>query len=490
MRDCKGQVLYIGKAINLRVRVRQYFAGHDNRAMVPYLTEQVADVQTILVRSEKEALLLESQLIKEYQPKYNVLLKDDKSFIAIRINPKGFWPKAAIVRSRTGLKQDGTLFGPFSNAYAARETLEEIYKLFRLRQCSDEEFKRRTRPCLLYDIKRCTAPCVGRVSKEEYDAQVKRAILFLKGQNKEVVEILEREMEKASEQLEFERAGEILRRIKSIQKTIEKQSVIKAQGMDCDVIGVVRRAGMVTFAKLLYRGGRLLNAKHFHFTDQVGETEELLVTFLVQHYLHREELPKELYLPFPIKECDSLEELIGVKVLQPTKGKKKDLVLLATKNAQAGFEQVEKEMVQADRVLFALQEQLDLSRVPTLIDCIDNSNLSQSEPVSAVISFRGVEPEKKRYRTYRIKSAKPGDDVGAMYEVLMRRLSRQKEEGTLPDLLIVDGGKGQLGAALRATQELDLVSVDVIGVAKERGRHDRGQTLEQIFLPGAKEPRF
>jgi len=233
MKDAKGTVIYVGKAKNLRDRVGQYFAqGGDTRPMIPYLIAKVADVETIVVSSEKEALLLENNLIKKFKPRYNVLLKDDKTFIALKVNTKHPWPMVSIVRYRGKPKPDGVYFGPYTSAWAARETLELLQRLFPLRECSDQELVRRTRPCILYDMKRCIAPCVGKCTKDEYDWHLKRLMKFLRGQSDEVLSDMEAEMEKASENQEYELAGEILKKIQSIKKTIEKQSVDKPLGVD------------------------------------------------------------------------------------------------------------------------------------------------------------------------------------------------------------------------------------------------------------------
>ena len=495
MKDAKGTVLYVGKAKNLRDRVGQYFASSgDTRPMIPYLIAKVADVETIVVSSEKEALLLENNLIKKYKPHYNVLLKDDKTFIALKVNTKHEWPMLSLVRYRGKPKADGVYFGPYTSAFAARETLELLQRIFPLRECSDQELVRRTRPCILYDMKRCLAPCVGKCTREEYDWHLKRLLKFLKGQSQDVLKDLETEMAKASQGMEYERAGEILKKIQSIQRTIEKQSVDKPLGVDADALGLFREGGEVVIAKTTYRSGTLTGVKHFSFSQVVQESDGLLNSFILQHYTTEAQLPHEILVPNVGADLALLSELLThdrprkVTVLAPVRGQKKSVLDIASGNAESFFKQEKDQDAILERTLLEMQEKLRLNHYPKMIDCIDNSNLSASEPVSAVVVFTDGKPDKQYYRKYKIQAAKPGDDYGAMYEVLTRRYSKLKEENLLPDLLIVDGGKGQLNVALRVLRDLNIISVDVISLVKEKGRHDKGQTADRVCLPDVKDP--
>lgn len=489
MKDKKGKVLYVGKANNLKSRVKQYFAKtSDDRAMIPFLIEKVESIDTIVVRSEKEALILENNLIKEHKPRYNALLKDDKTYIALKINVDSEWPMVKIVRYRGRPKNDGLYFGPYTSAFAARETLDLLRKVFPLRQCTDQEFARRNRPCILYDMKRCMAPCVGLCTKEQYQVEVKRMIQFLEGKDDKVIDRLRLEMERASEALEFEKAGEIYQKIRSIEKTVEEQHVDKIFGSDFDAIGLYRLGGEAAIAKMFYRSGKLMGSKTFYFSDSAEEDGELLASFLMQHYTMDEELPKTIFLSISIPSLVSYEEVLGTKIQVPRKGDKKKLIDLASENAKVSLDREKDEAAILEKTLVSMQEKLHLTRLPEIIDCIDNSNLSQSEPVSAVISFSMGKPDKKRYRTYKIKAAKAGDDYGSMLEVLTRRFEKLKEENALPDLLVVDGGRGQLNVALRVFKNLNIISVDIVSLAKEQGRHDKGQTEERVFLPEKKDP--
>lgn len=495
MKNAAGDILYVGKAKNLRVRVKQYFLpGRDGREMIPFLIAHVTHVETIVVLSEKEALLLENTLIKKHLPRYNALLKDDKTYIALKITTKKTWPRLEIARYRGKPKPDGQYFGPYTSAFAARRTFDLLQRLFPLRQCSDQEFARRTRPCILYDMKRCIAPCVNKCTKEEYDQLVNQTAKFLRGQDKDVVKELYEEMHQASDKLEFEKAGALLGTIRHIESTIEKQHVDKPLGIDMDVLGIFREAGEVILSQLLFRGGKLVGTSHFNFTNIAENDEELLESFILQHYEKQDELPHEILIPVAVGDASLLGEILGtnrvrkVQVILPQRGDKKSLLEMAYRNAETTFKKEKDAQAILDKTLIEMQEKLKLTRYPEVMECFDNSNISGTEPVSVMVAFVDGKKDSKRYRKYKVKTQETPDDYGTMYEVLSRRYKRAEEEKNLPDLLIVDGGKGHLNIALRVMQELNIVSIDVIAVAKEEGRHDKGATQEQVFLPNVKDP--
>ncbi len=495
MKNKDGEVLYIGKAKNLRIRVKQYFgAGHDTRQMIPYLVEKIANIETIVVMSEKEALLLENNLIKQYKPHYNALLKDDRSYIALKISYEDRWPAVRLVRYRGSPDPDGLYFGPYTSAQAARETLDLLNKLFPLRQCSDQEMARRIRPCLLFQMKRCAAPCTGECTKEEYDNHLDRTIKFLKGQDKEVVKDLYDEMKHRSENLEFEKAAQILRVIRQIEKTIESQYVDRPLGHDADAIGLYRQGGEAIITQLTFRGGRLIGSFHFDFKNFVEDDHELISSFILQHYEGASEIPPEILLPLSIGDEIPVEEILSarqkrrVMVSVPQRGEKKALLDMANTNAEAVFKSQKDEASIREKTLLEMQEKLSLNNYPTRIECFDNSNIAGHEPVSSLVAFTNGLKESKRYRKYKLKIGSKPDDYAAMNEVLTRRYKRAKEENDLPDLLIVDGGKGQLNIALKVFEELNIAGVDIIGLAKEQGRHDKGLSEEQIFRPERKDP--
>lgn len=495
MKTQAGAVLYVGKAKNLRQRLRQYFVpGGDGRYMIPYLIAHVDLVETIVVSSEKEALLLENNLIKNYKPKYNALLKDDKTFIALKINNRHPWPMVQLIRYKGLPKQDALYFGPYTSAYSARQTLDLLQKMFPMRQCDDQELMRRTRPCILYDMKRCIAPCVQKCTKEEYDALVNRTVKFLKGQDKEVLQELYADMKTASDALDFERAGMLFRTIRQIERTVETQKVDRPFGLDSDVLAIYRQGDEIVLTQMIFRHGKLEGTKHRSFSKIAEDDAELLQSFLLQHYQGKEQLPHEILLPITIEGADAIEEILStdqkrkVTVLTPQKGDKRALVQMAYVNAENAFKQSKDERAIKEKTLLEMQDKFHLTRYPRRIECIDNSNLGGDEPVSAMIAFTEGCKDSSRYRRYKLKTIDPSDDYGAMSEVLHRRYKRAKEENDLPDLLIVDGGKGHLNIALKVLKELDIVSIDVISVAKEEGRHDRGVTAERVFLPNVKDP--
>lgn len=489
MKGRQGVVLYVGKAKNLRSRVRQYFAvGHDLRPMIPLLVGKIETIETIVVSSEKEAFLLENNLIKQHKPKYNVLLKDDKSYIALKINNKDMWPRLQLVRYRGRPKADGLYFGPYTSALAARKTFDLLQKVFPMRQCSDQELKRRTRPCILYDMHRCVAPCVNKCTKEEYDGYVQGTIRFLRGHDKEVLKDLYRQMQEASDQLEFEKAGEILNSIHQIEKTVEEQRVDKPLGIDTDALGLYRQGEDVALAQLIFRGGKLMGSRSYSFHNIIEDDNELLEQFILQHYESSLDIPKEILVAVPLVDADSLGELLHVQVHTPQRGDKRAIIKMAEDNAESSFKRERDQTAIREQILLEMEEKFHLTRFPERIECFDNSNIAGDHIVSVMVTFTNGEKDSSGYRKYKIRTVDKGDDYGAMREVLTRRYKRAKEENNLPDLILIDGGKGHLNVAISILEELDIASCDVIGVAKEGGRHDKGSTEEQVFLRNIKDP--
>ncbi len=497
MKSGDGSILYVGKAKALQKRIRQYFLPQgDGREVIPYLIAKVVAIDTIVVSSEKEALLLENTLIKKHKPHYNVLLKDDKAYIALRINENEKWPYVSIFRYKGNLAPNATYFGPYTSADSARKTLDLLHKLFPLRQCSDSEFARRTRPCILYDMKQCIAPCVNRCTKDEYDTLVKRTIKFLQGKDKEVLKELYEEMKKASDGLDFENAAKVYKMIKHIERTLEGQNVFKIAGVDTDVIALYRQGDEVLLTQLIFRLGKLNGSLDFHFSNVVENDQELMEAFLLQHYQDRLDIPKEILIGSSLAE-DNLKAIAEIlskekrnlHLLVPKRGSKKNLVEMAYANAEANFKKKEGDLALREKVLLEMQERLKLSRYPRRIECFDNSNFSGTEVVSALASFYEGKKDSSRYRRYKIKERVESDDYAAMQEVLSRRFKRAKAEDDFPDLLIVDGGKSHLKIALKVLLELNILgAIDVVALAKEQGRHDKGATQELIYLPGIKDP--
>ncbi|MCE5293798.1 MAG: excinuclease ABC subunit UvrC [Chlamydiales bacterium] len=489
MKGSTGQVLYVGKAKNIKNRLKTYYgSGSDDRPQVPYLLAAVTTIETIVVLSEKEALLLENTLIKRYQPKYNVLLKDDKGYISLKITTKHPWPMIQLVRFKAPVPKDATYFGPYTSATSARQMFDLIGKLFPLRECSDEEFARRKRPCMLYQIKRCSAPCVGLVTHEVYNGYLNAATRLIKGQNDEVITNLEKEMLQASEQLEFEKAQSLLEKIVMLKEIVQGQRVDGVSNESADVWGVFREGSDVIVTKLTWRAGKLVGSHHFDFDNAFQPTDELLESLLVQHYLSEKSPVSTAILSCSCPDNEALAEVIDMKVIVPIRGDKKQLTAMADANAYAAFKQRKDAKTLREKALFELQEKLQLTRYPKVIECFDNSHFAGTERVSSCVVFVDGMPHKSGYRKYRIRTVDKGDDYAMMQEVLLRRYTKAKEEDTLPDLIVIDGGKGHLRAATDVLKELEIVSCDIISLAKEQGRHDKGQTQEKVYTPTSAEP--
>ena len=488
MKDSSGRVLYVGKAKHLKARLKQYFAPErDSRAMVPYLTAQIETIDTIVALTEKDALILENTLIKKHQPKYNVLLKDDKTFISLMLT-KHKWPMLRLIRCHTPPKGDGTYFGPYTNALAARQTFDLIQRLFPLRQCSDAELANRTRPCLLYEIKRCIAPCVNLCTEEEYAGHVEAARQLLRGKNKDVVREIEKQMQIAADSLHFEKAQELLTLAKQLQHVTEVKHVDHPEAGNCDVLGLYREGDAVMIALLLFREGKIVGSEHFSFHQIASEDAEILRSFILQHYKNQTALPKEIFVSHPLPEAEILQEILQIDIAFPKKGRKQDLIEMALRNAKALFIREQDSRSLREKMLLDLTESLQLNRFPRRIECLDTSNIGGSDPVASLVSFVNGEKDKSRTRLFKIKTAEKADDYTAMKEVLRRHFLREKEKNDFCDLLILDGGKGQLNLALDVFLELDIASVDVIAVTKEDARHDKGLTQEKVYVPHRKDP--
>ncbi len=496
MKNNKGVILYVGKAKNLKQRVKQYFVpGRDGRAMVPFLTAQVEVIETIVTFSEKDALLLENSLIKQHRPKYNVLLKDDKTFVSVLINHRHHYPMVKIVRYRDAPKEKGLLFGPYTSAFAARQTVDLMSRIFKLRQCSDRELRARSRPCLLYSIGRCLAPCVGKCTPLAYREEVERAIAFLKGSDTTIVDNLKKEMECAAEQLEFERAQLLLETIRQVEHvTREKQVVVNVSATACDAFALHREDERSLIVKLPFRHKQLTGVESYFLDNAIGSDEEIWESFLLQHYTYPWMLPTEILLPSSLPNKEALEDILShqrkssVSLVFPKKGNKKHYLALAQKNAHALFHQHREEKQKNEHRLLALQEVCHLTHYPLKIECFDVSNISGSDPVACMVGFYKGARDKKMTRLFHIKTASGGDDYGALREALSRHYTKAKETQSLPDLIVIDGGKGHLNVAQAVLKELEIASLDVIALTKEEGKHDKGLRNERIFLPHCRDP--
>lgn len=489
MKDKTGIVIYIGKAKSLKARLKQYFSLSDTRAMIPFLLAKIAQVDTIVVFSEKEALLLENTLIKQHKPKFNVLLKDDKTFISLSINIDHPWPMLRLVRYKGSIKDQGLYFGPYTSAIAAREIYELLGKLFSLRQCSDDELKKRTRPCLLYEMHRCLAPCVGLCTKEQYDGQVQKVISFLKGKNQDILPELYAQMQQASDDLQFEKAAALLKTIRHLEHVIQSSTKALYNIESTDVIGIYRLADEVILFLLFLRQGKITGSMHYAFSHVIEDNSELLDSFILQHYRSTTNPPQEILTP--IQPALALIEVLKssrIQLVFPKKGEKFAVLKLAQENAKSTFKQEKDEKLLKEKMLLDLQDTLHLNRYPKRIECFDTSHLAGSDSVASVIAFTDGVKDAKHTRLYTIKTPHTGDDYGSMQEALFRHLSRAKAADDLPDLIILDGGKGHINLALEVFKKLDIASIDLIALAKETGRHDKGMTQEKVYLPYNHDP--
>jgi len=486
----KTKVLYVGKAINLRNRVRQYFVeDRDIRAFVQFIREKTNKIEYIVVSTEQDALVLENELIKKLNPSYNIHLRDDKRYLSLRLDLQEEWPKLKAVRR---IKRDQALyFGPFSSGLKLKETLNVMQKIFPLRTCPNSKFYNRSRPCIEYDIKRCVAPCVGYVSPEEYKKLLDGAILFLRGQNEELLKILTEQMNQAADNEDFEEAALLRDRIKSIRQiTSEHQSVIGHRqlqsGRDLDAIDYARIDGQFVVSILFIRNGILWEQRSFEMTASELDDTELLSQFISRYYSSEVYIPHEILLPFPL----DLGKFAVTKLTQPRSAEKKNFLEMAKKNATARLEAKIQRTEKSFEILEALQKKLGLQKIPHHIDCLDISHHQGSEVVASVVRFSQALPDKNFYRKIKLK-ADQIDDFASMMEAVERRY-KSKED--LPELIVIDGGKGQLSSAYEALKKKCLhQDVEVVSLAKARNSHEaidphNPKNRERVFKRGQKNP--
>lgn len=493
MKDKDGNVLYVGKAKSIKNRLKQYFSGRDLRPQLPHLLERVTDIEFIIVSSEKESLLLENTLIKKLQPKYNILLKDDKGYLSIKLSTKHPFPMMQLMRFKGPTPKDGTYFGPYTSADAARKAFDLISKSFPLRQCSDEEFARRTKPCILYQMKRCPAPCVGFCSVEDYAKNVDKAKALLQGKDKQVIAQLKKQMEEESLNLNFESAAETLKKIRTLETVCEEQKVAGMKVDDADVIAIVRKEGYFVITTLFYRSSRLVGSHSFVGDDTIQDDDELFQSYLIQHYMS-EHLPHMIIISSSIDLANEVEEILkeakGWKghIIQAAQGEKRKMVELACANAEAYLGERLRRQKRHEKLLLDIKDLLGLRHYPKLIECYDNSHLAGSEKVACMVSFIEGQKFTRGYRKWRIRSVEKGDDIAMMKEAITRRFHSENRPAELPNLIVIDGGKGHLNACADLLSSLGIVSCDVIAFAKEQGRHDKGLSAEKIYIADSKEP--
>jgi excinuclease ABC subunit C len=498
MRDAAGTIIYVGKARNLRQRVRSYFKPTgDTRYQIRFLVAKVADLDVMLTDTEKEALLLENTLIKQHHPRYNLDLKDDKTYFSLRIDLKEQFPRFSIVRKIP--RDNARYFGPYASASAAREVLRQITRMFPLRHYPLTTCLGRKRPCLYHQIGQCSAPCHNLISAADYTELVRGAMLFLEGKGRELVAQFKRHMLEASQGERYEEAVRWRNLLHSIEVTVEKQKMV-LRGGDSDVLGYHRDADRLEVVLLFVRAGVLTGSRLFSLTWGLGDAEGISA-FLSQYYAEGTYIPEEILLPLEIEDGAALADVLAdargrkVTVLHPLRGLKRELVDLAGKNAAAALRERDEKQASVETLLGELHKRLHLSRLPRRIECYDISTIQGRFSVGSGVSFLDGAADKKRYRHYRIRDVEGQDDFAMLREVFLRRFRDEAiQKDGLPDLVVVDGGIGQLNATQEIINELgldgrfDLVSLAKSRVASAVESAAISRSDERVFLPGRKNP--
>jgi excinuclease ABC subunit C len=490
MKGVRGETLYIGKANVLADRVRSYFQkGTDLTPKNRLLVGLVADVETIVTRSELEALLLENTLIKRHRPRFNVVLRDDKNYPYLRLPIQEAFPRFTIVRK---IQNDGALYyGPYVPAGALRETLRVIRKVFPLATCEIEIDGKAERACIEFEIKRCMAPCIGNQSSKEYHEIVQQARMFLEGRDTELLDAFRAQMEAAAEREDYEEAARIRDRIFKIERTLERQRVAQTENIDQDVVGLARDGAAADVQLLFIRGGLLVGRKAFHLPQTLDTADAELVRSVIEQFYSKDVIPpKQVLLPTPLPEADLISQWLSdkkgekVRVLAPERGIKHHLVQLAEENAAAALKDHLHEEATGRAAVQELHHLLRLRKIPARIEGFDISNIQGNQGVASMVVWEAGEHKKSEYRKFRIRTVEGANDFASMREVVYRHYAGVKEEERpLPDLILIDGGIGQLGAAMDALRELGLSRIEIVGLAKAKGEKE-----ERIFLPGRKNP--
>ena len=489
MIDGKGRVIYVGKARNLRRRVASYFGGRPHDAKTMAMVARVADIRVTVTATEADALMLEYNLIKRHKPRFNVVLRDDKSYPYIRVRTDREFPQVSFYRGSR--RAAGRLFGPYPSAGSVRATLGQLQKLFQVRQCEDSYFSHRQRPCLQFQIQRCTAPCVGLVSAEEYRRDIDHAMMFLQGRSEAVTEVLVRRMEDASERLDFERAAQYRDQIARL-KSVEAQQLVTRSRGDLDAIGLVSDGGVHCVAVMSFRGGRLLGSRSHYPRAVAGTTpEEIMRGFLLQNYGRREP-PHEILVSHAASDADALAELFRararrrVQIKHRVRGDRRAWIGMVLTNAAHAAAARKKSGTVIGRQFRALANSLELNEIPRRLACFDVSHTSGESTVASCVVFGSEGPLKSEYRRFNIAGVTGGDDYAALTQALGRWGRRLTgAEAGVPEVLMIDGGRGQLGAAAAAVDELRSGGMRLVAVAKGPGRHPG---RERLYLEGRKSP--
>jgi len=496
MKDADVKVIYVGKARNLRKRLTSYFARSGNSTLhmdmkTEILVRRITDFDTIITGSEKEALILESNLIKRYRPRYNVILKDDKRYPSLRLDIDNPYPNLSVVRK---IEKNGALyFGPFSSSGAVQQTLKIIHKTFNLRKCKNKDFRRRSRPCLNHQIASCLAPCCLDVDKKTYDDIVKEVILFLRGRTPDLIQKIKHEMMSAANEQDYEKAAVLRDKMFALEQTLEKQVAVMNDFEDRDVLGLARSDANSLLMLLFIRSGFLIGTRNFTFSETMSTDDEMVGGFIRQYYDETRFVPKEILVPTVLEDAVLIEELLSnvkgqrVRILAPKRGQKVRLVEMACQNAKHNLREFTAAVSKDTELLVRLQRRLKMERMPWRIECVDNSSISGKDAVSGMVVFEKGNPKKSSYRKYRLKTDSARDDYACMAEVLQRRFGKGEASEPYPDILMVDGGKGQLNIAVSILKSLNLKhNIQLIGIAKKNEK--KGETQDKIYKPGQSNP--
>ncbi len=492
MKDKKGKILYVGKAKDLKKRLSSYFVKKDQPELkTAALLALVADFDLVVTQSDQEAFILESNLIKEHAPKYNVLLKDGKNYPLLRIDMNETYP--SIRRVRRIEKDHALYFGPYSSSKSVNQALKQIQKIFKLRKCTDTQFKTRSRPCLNFQIKACLGLCCNEVDPEEYLSRVRAAVLFLRGRTGEVVKKLRKEMAEYAGSQAFEKAAQVRDTIFAVERIMERQVVVCPDGQDRDVVGLACERDRAVVTVMQVRSGYLINTAYYPLELGFKDAEEVLAAFVVQYYEKAAQIPGSVLLSQPSEDMArseaALNEMAGhrVRFHYPVRGEKRRLAEMARLNARGELDKILLREEEARAGLLMLQHLLGMDRPPERMECFDNSNLQGKDPVAAMVVFTDGRPDKSAYRKFIIKDIEHQDDYAYMTHVLSRRFQHDRENMPLPDLLVVDGGRGQLSMAVNVVKELGLDGrFTLAGLAKKDA--DKGEKADKVYLPGRSNP--
>ena len=488
MKGRDAGVIYVGKAVNLKKRLASYFKPRRQMDMkTGVLVGKIASFETIVTASEQEALILEATLIKKHRPRYNVILKDDKRYPSLKLDLNHPYPNLSVVRKpgRDGARY----FGPFSSAHAVKQTLKFINKNFKLRKCKSSTFSRRTRPCLNYQMGICLAPCCLAVDKTVYHRIVDQVTLLLKGRTPQLITEVKKEMQTAAAHQDFERAAALRDRMFALEKLVEKQVVVTRDFRDRDILAMAGSETLTVVTQLTVRNGYLLGSRHFKGEQTLADEREVIGAFISRHYDDVPDIPGEILVPRLPEDHEVLQEKLSglqgrrIRILAPQRGEKVRLVKMAAENAAGRLRELETDRDHRRLLLERLQRRLRLEKTPARIECFDNSNLLGQSPVAAMVVFTDGRPDKSAYRKYKIRTVTRPDDYQTMAEVLRRRYRAERQDGPLPDLLMLDGGKGQLNIGRAILREMGLERrIELISIAKMD--ENRGETRDKIYKPG------